>query len=86
MRHEIYEMTHPIHLEQTLDELRNIVHVKGGAGITIQGNRVTIRWGNPMRDVHMVLLSVNDGTKCPYCKKDHAEDDWCQAQAEAESK
>jgi hypothetical protein len=62
MKNGVYEITDPINVKKVSDELGNIVTGKGGAeininGITIAGNRVTIRWDNLSREVNMVVLS-----------------------------
>jgi len=84
MNHDIYQMQYPQNIENILDELRKIVN-KGGAGITITGNRVTIRWGNPLKHVHMAILSVEDGEVCEFCKENHIAN-YCEAREEAEEK
>jgi hypothetical protein len=44
----------------TVDELRNQIR-NGGAGITIQYPFVTIRWGDPLKSVTMVIVEVDNG-------------------------
>jgi len=69
MNYDIYEMEHPAPVQEVLDDLRRIVHDKGGAGITLVGNRLTIRWSLPYQkklvQVHCVILDVEDGEPDP---------------------
>jgi len=71
MKHDLYEMVHKSPVKEVLDELREIIHDKGGAGVTIQGNRLTVRWGKTLKTVHAVIIEVDDGIdgfECPTCK------------------
>ena len=74
MKHDIYEMDHAPEIEKVLDELRVKIS-NGGAGVTISGNRLTVRWsdgqGKPLKHVHAVIIEVDDGVdgdECPTCE------------------
>ena len=62
MNREIYEVLLEPSEEAVIKELQEKLH-KGGAGITVSGNRVTARWtiDGKFVDVHMVIVSVDDG-------------------------
>jgi len=66
MRRSIYKFpTLPGEVKETLEELRDNI-AKSGMGVTLAGNRLTIRFGeNKFRDVHMVILEVDDGVPEP---------------------
>jgi hypothetical protein len=68
--HDIYELKLPHHAEKAMEELREKLHTKAGLGVTLMGNRMTLRWGKSLRSVHMVILEVEDGRpeqRCPGC-------------------
>jgi hypothetical protein len=46
-------------VRRVLEEMRKRIALV--AGITLVGNRLTIRFGDPLCDVHMVILEVEDG-------------------------
>lgn len=48
---------------QVLEKLRKKIAEAGIAGVTLQGNRLTLRWGNPLVDVHMIVESVTTPTE-----------------------
>ena len=68
MWRDIYEIK-PTGVENILEDLRNMIGTKMGAGVTLTGNRLTIRWtpkmSKKMVQVHMVILEVDDGEREP---------------------
>ncbi len=62
MRTELFEMYHPPKAEAILEELRK--RIATVAGVTLSGNRLTVRWNNEDNEivhVHSVILHVEDG-------------------------
>jgi hypothetical protein len=50
---------------EVTEELRHKI-AKAGMGVTLIGNRLTIRWGRKLKQVHMVILDVEDGEEPEY--------------------
>jgi hypothetical protein len=42
------------------EELRQKI-AKAGMGVTLVGNRLTVRWGRKLKQVQMVIIAVEDG-------------------------
>jgi len=67
MHHDIYQFpTLPGDSKATLEEMRKIIATDTPMGITLTGNRLTLRFGGKkMKTVHMVILEVDDGEPEP---------------------
>jgi len=66
MKHDIYRMKHEAVVEEILESLRQRIAHDAGCGVTLSGNRLTVRWYLPrdkkhLVQVHMVILEVEDG-------------------------
>lgn len=48
----------------TLDDLREQL-IRAGMGVTLIGNSLSVRWGREQREIHAVILEVDDGTAAP---------------------
>lgn len=65
--------------KQTLRVLHE--HLAKVMGVTLIGNRLTVRFEGPPigkkrgpnREVHMIILEVEDGIPCDYCQQTHDE-------------
>ncbi len=55
---DLYEMEHPQPVAETLEEMRE--KLGEWFGVTLQGNRLTLRWNKDghLVDVHAVIVSV----------------------------
>jgi hypothetical protein len=55
----IYRFEHSREVGELLEELRDRIS-NAGPGVTLQGNRLTVRWskGDELVDVHMIIESV----------------------------
>lgn len=64
MNHDIYEMHHPPEVQGVLNEMRDRISKGTGFGVTLVGNRFTVRWsdrlGAELKQVHMLILEVDD--------------------------
>lgn len=65
MNIEVYDYESLDKAEPILEELRKKIATI--AGVTLMGNRLTVRWGDGecLKDVHMIILSVDDGKSEP---------------------
>jgi hypothetical protein len=63
MKIDIYGTGPDFRVDPILEELRAMIADKTGAGVTLNGNRLTVRWyrGKRLVDVHMVILEVENG-------------------------
>lgn len=63
MEHPLYEMKYPTaKVGKILEALR--LKIAKEAGVTLVGNRLTVRWNMPdrkMAQVHMIIENVEDG-------------------------
>lgn len=71
MNYHLYRMNWPPGAREVLKELQEKI-VTGESGCTVQGNRLTVRWrqGERLVHVHAVILDVEDdheGYKCTAC-------------------
>ena len=60
---EIYRLERNQELEEAQLELRNLL--SSSFGVTVQGNRVTLRWNDKndkLKQAHMVLLEIDTET------------------------
>lgn len=52
---------------EVLDQLRDRLHSKAGMGVTLIGNRLTLRWTDPkskqLVDVHLIIAEVGTPTE-----------------------
>lgn len=69
MKHHIYKLAkQESSVDKTLGELRDTIS-NSGPGVTLQGNRLTVRWTNKKsgewKQVHMIVLEVEDGEPEP---------------------
>lgn len=53
--------------ETIVDDLRRRLHDRAGLGVTVQGDRVTVRWGrgDKLVQVSMVIAEIDDGRDEP---------------------
>lgn len=58
----IYKVNLESEQVQVLEELRTKI-ADAKIGVTLQGNRLTLRWGNPLMVVHMIVESVTTPTE-----------------------
>jgi hypothetical protein len=66
MNHDIYQMKqHPV-TDRVLEEMRQNIADGRVMGVTLQGNRLTVRWGESLKQVHMVIIEVEDGDPDPH--------------------
>ncbi len=86
MNSEIYNIAESQSVKNTLEELRKKIATI--AGVTLIGNRLAVRFGagETLKEVHMVILDVDDGTKCAWCGENHDVNYYCDERYESESK
>jgi DNA-directed RNA polymerase subunit E'/Rpb7 len=60
----LYKMDYPPEVKEVLEELCSMVH-QSGAGVTLSGNRLTVRFNldNQLVDVHMIIENVTTPTE-----------------------
>lgn len=60
---KIYETSHDLEIERVLDSMRE--KIAKIFGVTLQGNRLTVRWylDDELVDVHMIVESVTTVTE-----------------------
>lgn len=68
MEHQIFEITEQApEVEEAFKEFKHRIALTG-MGLTMQGNRVTVRWYDKQKrlvDMHMIIVSVHDGNSDP---------------------
>ncbi len=67
MQHDLYQMPYPDDVAPILEEMRQNIADRKPMGVTLVGNRLTLRWNRKVRgkqpegvDVHMVILYVQN--------------------------
>lgn len=65
MKHDVYEIQPDQNVDPLLEQMRD--RISQAAGVTLAGNRLTVRWRDRgyLREVHMVILEVDDGEEVP---------------------
>lgn len=53
----LYQCEYTPEQRKVLEELRS--RIAQVAGVTLQGNRLTVRWGSPLTNVHMIIDRVS---------------------------
>lgn len=67
----VYKMEHPPEVKEVLEEMRTKMSKQ--FGITLVGNRCTVRWnmGNHLVDVHMIIENVSTPLESELANEKH---------------